>query len=62
MQINRELCEFYGTDVSSAVGGAVNAGGLGETAAEQDADAAMEEMLEVEGAGKEIIEDREGVR
>lgn len=62
VQINRELCEFYGTDVSSAVGGAVNAGGLGETAAEQDADAAMEEMLEVEGAGKEIIEDREGVR
>lgn len=34
----------------------------GKTTAEQDADTAAEEMLEVEGAGKEIMEDQEGDR
>ncbi len=62
VEIDRALCEFYGADASSAVGGAVNADGRGETTAEQDADAAAEEMLEVEGAGKEVMEDREGDR
>ena len=62
VEIDRALCEFYGADASSAVGGAVNADGRGETTAEQDADAAAEEMLEVEGAGKEVAEDREGDR
>lgn len=31
----------------------------GETSAEKDAEAAADEMLEVEGAGKEVLEDEE---
>ena len=63
VQINRELCEFYGAGATDAAGAPGGVGGAMEgddasdqTAAERDAEAAADEMLEVEGAGKEVME------
>lgn len=65
VQINRALCEFYRAGVSAADAAASSgrAGGAaedndvpGQTSAQRDADAAADEMLEVEGAGKEVME------
>ncbi|MEC4175710.1 D-alanyl-lipoteichoic acid biosynthesis protein DltD [Adlercreutzia sp. R21] len=65
VQINRALCEFYGAGVSAAEptassghadGAAEDNDVPGQTSAQRDADAAADEMLEVEGAGKEVME------
>lgn len=62
VQINRALYEFYGvgasaTDAASASEGAAESNDTsGQTAAQRDAEAAADEMLEVEGAGKEVVE------
>lgn len=63
VQINRALCEFYGAEATGAAGVSDGAGAAtesddtgGQTAAQRDAEAAADKMLEVEGAGKEVVE------
>lgn len=66
VQVDKALYEFFGADSRKGFTGkdessqepSTNFGG-DETAAERDANAAAEEMLEVEGAGKEVVESEE---
>lgn len=65
VEVDRALCEFYGggesdrSDSSVADEVGTRSDERGETSAEKDAEAAADEMLEVEGAGKEVLEDEE---
>lgn len=54
VEVDKALCEFYGADV--AVTGESASGAGGETAAERLSSEAEENMLEVEGAGKEVFD------
>ena len=59
VEVDRALCEFYGAGESA--GGGNDSGSRpdegGETPAERDAETAADEMLEVEGAGEEVVKD-----
>lgn len=60
VEVDRALCEFYGAGKSAGAGDEAGNGvhlDRGETAAEQDAETAADDMLEVEGAGKEVVKD-----
>ena len=63
VEVDRALCEFYGGGESDRYGSSAadevctRSDERGETSAEKDAETAADEMLEVEGAGKEVLED-----
>ena len=62
VEVDRALYEFYGARGNAGADGnndesSPRSDGGGETSAERDAETAADEMLEVEGAGEEVVKD-----